>query len=395
MNNLFNPIYLDIKDKYRNLDVEASGKVKSQKHFPVFLRNGKEYIFKPLSRTKPFITPLYAFAECYWSNFINKFFCSDTPIYSLAIVNGLSKEEPKYYDAGTLVPSTITKDEKLVNLLEYFRAFPDEEVDIDNYINYCMTYYDYSKILKVLFRRNKKFGREVAEQVLLSILRGDYNFHYENVNFISENGVIKKVNPPIDFEFSAMFLFPDSEETHKEYYFSYLYLLRLYSKEEHTIFKFNADTFNDPKLLRPEIIKNIITIIKLYPDLVKDFLSKLEYFALGVKDLDISDESNFITPLNSGSWQIGDAIKNGELDKAEELKKTIKLVNIPKEEIFTRIKEEVLLMAKTLERILKIYLFAHQSGVTDLLNFHEGDLQILLNQDNELAISLKRYLEEK
>lgn len=68
-----------------NLSIEAAGKVKSSKHFPVFSdKQGKEQIFKPLSKTKPLCTPFFAYAEVFWSNILHHYFDSKTPIYRLA-----------------------------------------------------------------------------------------------------------------------------------------------------------------------------------------------------------------------------------------------------------------------------------------------------------------------
>ena len=38
----------DYHQRIGNLTSEAQGKVKSEKHFPVFSDNGKEMVFKPL-----------------------------------------------------------------------------------------------------------------------------------------------------------------------------------------------------------------------------------------------------------------------------------------------------------------------------------------------------------
>ena len=188
MVDIFKPINLDISNKAYNLDVQASGVVQSTKYFPVFLIDNSEYIFKPLSKTKPYTTPLFAYSECYWSYLINKCFDKNAPIYQLAYCHGLEKEQEKYYDYGTLVKSTVSKDEKLVNLLEYFNMYPDNFVNIKDYVNYCMITYDYTNILNsTVFKEHKFLSKQLAWQVLLSILRQDYNFHYENVNFIIKN----------------------------------------------------------------------------------------------------------------------------------------------------------------------------------------------------------------
>ena len=101
--NIFKVNNYDIKNKKRNLEAKASGVVSGTKYFPVFDENGKEYIFKPLSKTKPYSTPLFAYSEVYWSYLIKKYIDSNTPQYRLAICNGLSDEQPKYYDKGTII----------------------------------------------------------------------------------------------------------------------------------------------------------------------------------------------------------------------------------------------------------------------------------------------------
>ena len=50
--------------KSGNLNAEAVGVVKGEKHFPVF--EGK-LVFKPLTKSKPFSGPLFAYAEVFWS----------------------------------------------------------------------------------------------------------------------------------------------------------------------------------------------------------------------------------------------------------------------------------------------------------------------------------------
>lgn len=45
-------------------------------------------------------------------------------------------------------------------------------------------YYDYSMIFdSKLMRENKKLSQQLATQILLSLLRLDQNYHYENILF--------------------------------------------------------------------------------------------------------------------------------------------------------------------------------------------------------------------
>ena len=72
------------KDRIGNLKAEAVGVVSGEKHFPIFPGN---MIFKPLTKSKPFSTPLYAYAEVFWSTVINKYFMP-APQYELATCEG-------------------------------------------------------------------------------------------------------------------------------------------------------------------------------------------------------------------------------------------------------------------------------------------------------------------
>ena len=55
--NIFQVKEFDYNNRKRNLESKASGVVSSTKYFPVFEEDGKEKIFKPLSKTKPLSTP--------------------------------------------------------------------------------------------------------------------------------------------------------------------------------------------------------------------------------------------------------------------------------------------------------------------------------------------------
>ena len=67
----YETVHFNNADRIGNLTAEAVGVVKGEKHFPVYSGNR---IFKPLSKSKPFSTPLFAYAEVFWSNVINEYF---------------------------------------------------------------------------------------------------------------------------------------------------------------------------------------------------------------------------------------------------------------------------------------------------------------------------------
>lgn len=208
----FNAKHYKYKERTGNLKAEAVGVVKGEKHFPIFEEN---QIFKPLTKSKPFSTPLFAYAEVFWSSLINEYFMP-APQYQLAFCDGYEAENEKYYDYGTVVPMIYGEGEQLVNLLEFFRKHPDEKVEIDHYVNYCQMFYDYTIIFESsYFKTHQELAGQLAMQVLVSILKGDQNYHYENVAFLcKDSGEIIKLAPMIDHEFSTYFMFPDRMADH-------------------------------------------------------------------------------------------------------------------------------------------------------------------------------------
>ena len=142
------------KNRIGNLKAEAVGVVSGEKHFPIF---PGDMIFKPLTKSKPFSTPLYAYAEVFWSTIINEYFMP-APRYELAICEGYEAVNEKYLDYGTAVPMAYKEGESLLNLLEFFRKYPDEKVDIDNYVNYCQMFYDYRDIFEAAFFQEHREG---------------------------------------------------------------------------------------------------------------------------------------------------------------------------------------------------------------------------------------------
>ncbi len=309
----FKNIYLNYKDRNGNLNTVSSGEVKSTKFFPYYYINERKYIFKPLSKTKPFSTPLYGYAEVFWSNVIHNYFDEDTPIYNLAICKGYEDEVENYRDQGTLVPSIVKKDEKLVNLLEFYRENKDEKVDIDKYINYCGVFYDYTLILESDFvSNNKEVGEELARQILYSILRADSNYHYENVSFVYENNCFKKVAKPIDHEFSLYFSAPDYPLIHR---FQLDSFLKTIDTEE-----IGLDGFWPYLGAKKNIFKNIDYIVKHYPNVVEEFINKLDLFINDLENdrLVIPDNKDYFYPFSTFDHEWGIA-KYKEHDEKREM----------------------------------------------------------------------------
>lgn len=110
--------------------------------------------------------------------------------------------------------------EHLLNLLEFFRTYPDEKVQIDDYLNYCQMFYDYTEILEAdYFQTHRGIAEDLAMQILISVLKGDQNYHYENIAFVCDaSGQILRLAPMIDHEFSTCFMFPDNLSRHNYWF---------------------------------------------------------------------------------------------------------------------------------------------------------------------------------
>lgn len=342
----FNVTQLNYENRIDNLSAMAHGVVKSQKNFPIFLINGQEVIFKPLSKTKPLSTPFFAYSEVFWSTIINHYFDSSAPIYKLAICNNYGAEFESKYHHGTIVESLERPEYKLINLYQIFLKYKDSNIDITDYINFCEKFYDYAKILDTKIMNDEKgLGEQLAYQILLSILRLDQNYHYENPLYYEEDGQLKSITPPIDHEFSTMFMYLDDLKVNKEKYDSAISQLLLRKDE------------NDPfGILRYELFatipKNIEKIIERYPKVASDFLEKLQSL---ITDLEISgfklEDNGYITPFNSSNYMIGHArFKENNESKALELEKTLPQYHVDMDTVNNVVYKETLSTCKILKK---------------------------------------------
>ena len=103
------PKVYNYAERTGNLKAEAVGVVSGEKHFPVF---EDRMVFKPLTKSKPFSTPLFACAEVFWSWVIDTYFVP-APLYQLAFCRGYEAECEKYYDYGTVSPMIYEEGEHL------------------------------------------------------------------------------------------------------------------------------------------------------------------------------------------------------------------------------------------------------------------------------------------
>lgn len=317
-------ISLNYCDRVRNLNIKNSSKVESNKFFPVFNINGDEYIFKPLSKTKPLTTSLFAYSEVFWSRIISNIV--EAPIYDFAICNGYSNVVTKHYNNGTLVKNILKKDDVLINSYDYFLQNPDQKLNIKDYTNYCMMFYDYRDYFKTeLLKNNKELAEQLAMHILLSILKGDENYHYENVQFIINSGDIR-LAPMLDHEFSIMFLFHDCIEYNIEYYERFL------------------------EDIKSGILhNNIIYIKENFPRVVdkfKEFLSSISNFPF-------ENNNDFLFDSNSFSYLVGEArYKENNEGKAMKLEEKYKMVFLDLEFSNRIINYETMRTIKTLIDIL-------------------------------------------
>jgi len=342
--------HYEYRNRYRNLTAEAKGVVKSEKFFPVYLKDGKEEIFKPISKTKPLATPLFAYSEVVWSTIINTYFDKEAPVYRLAICNGYSNEVAKYHNHGVIVPSVLKEGESLVNLLEYFQKHPDEAFDQADYVNYCMKYYDYSPVFNTkLIIENYELGKQLALQVLISILKADQNYHYENVSFICEGDKIKKFASPIDHEFSSIFIYLDYIDANKklvEGFSKWLEIDKTKSPTEQILSKLYEQL--------PGVYTNLNIIVERYEETVKFFLERLEVL---IYDLEHNPlylkNDNYLYPFNSDNYKAGMAqYKNNNKEAADIILSSLEQVDVDIDEISKVVQEEILFIAKLLQKNL-------------------------------------------
>ena len=305
-----------------NLTAEAVGVVKGEKHFPVF---ADHRIFKPLTKSKPYSTPLFAYAEVFWSAVIRTYF-APAPLYQLAFCDGYEKETGKYLDYGTAVPVVTGDGEYLLNLLEFFRKYPDEKVDIDQYVNYCQMFYDFTSIFEAsYFQTHRDMAEQLALQVLVSVVKGDQNYHYENVAFLCKKAAksekssgkehifedeILGLAPMIDHEFSTYHMFPDHFAQHK---YAYDELVRSVvgvevSPEEYAF----VENETERKLIEASAValhRNLMYIREHYPEVTQKFVRQLTQLENDLHDhrewFELQRNPQYPDTANSFAFRIG------------------------------------------------------------------------------------------
>ena len=341
----------DYHQRIGNLTSEAQGTVKSEKHFPVFLDNGKEMVFKPLSKTKPLSTPFFAYSEVFWSTIFHNYFDPTTPIYHLATCQNIEEEYPNKYHHGTVVEKLGTEKKNLINLYQLCQANKNTLPDISTYINYCEVFYDYTKILDSEFmKQHPGLAESVVKQILCSVLRQDQNYHYENVLFYQgEEGL--EIAPMIDHEFSTMFMYLDKPEKNKNLFVTTQESLEGISGEarKHT----SDDILKMLYIEKLEVEgKNIDKIMTLYPTTAIEFLENLKRFITDFSTTPLQMEDyNYLVPFNTSNFYIGQARwKENDERKAKALEAVLDQHFITPDMLSNQIQDQVLQNAKALKK---------------------------------------------
>ena len=319
------PKVYNYAERTGNLKAEAVGVVSGEKHFPVF---EDRMVFKPLTKSKPLSTPLFACAEVFWSWVIDTYFVP-APLYQLAFCRGYEAECEKYYDYGTVSPMIYEEGEHLLNLLEFFRTYPDEKVQIDDYLNYCQMFYDYTEILEAdYFQTHRGIAEDLAMQILISVLKGDQNYHYENIAFVCDaSGQILRLAPMIDHEFSTCFMFPDNLSRHN-YWFGELQRSIEGKPVQPDEYK-DFPNEKERRLMEKSatcLHRNLVYIKEHYPEVTASFLENVSRLK---SDLLQKRESFFIRKAkdypdhaNSDAYRIGKArYKDHDEEKAAAFEK--------------------------------------------------------------------------
>lgn len=272
--------------------------------------------------------------------YFHHFFDENIPLYHLAKCDGYEQTEPKYHNYGTIVESVTDNQERLVNLYEYFMLYPDNQVTsaIIKYINYCLEYYDYSFFFKSeLLKKHPEIAAEISKQILYSILRGDQNYHYENVSFIYNGNQLARVAMPIDHEFSNIFMYLDENLSH-------LALCGRHLSELLDISQKNS-----------KMAKNIETIVRLYPDVVANFITSLKNLEEELQSNQIIlEDHEFLEPFSSRDYEVGILrYKDKDLERALKREKEIEKREVNVDEVNEHLNQEILTNASFLKKTLE------------------------------------------
>ena len=187
-------------------------------------------------------------------------------------------------------------------------------------------FYDYTEILESdYFQTHPAMVEELVLQILVSILKGDQNYHYENIAFVCrEDDKILRLAPMIDHEFSTYFMFPDSMPR-QMYWFEQL--ARSIQGDEVQPGEFDYLTNETERHLMEKsatcLHKNLIYIREHYPEVCQVFLEKLSRLEKDLKEkkelFELEKGPGYPEMANSDAYLIGKArYKDHDEEKARE-----------------------------------------------------------------------------
>ena len=170
-----------------------------------------------------------------------------------------------------------------------------------------------SATAETVFLSPKELAEELAIQILISVLKGDQNYHYENIAFIcNEAGEILRLAPMIDHEFSTYFMFPDSMSRHL-YWFEQLQ--RSIAGNEVQPDEYADFTNEEERRLMEKsatcLHGNLVYIKEHYPKVTKLFLEKLDKLEADLREnkemFYIQKSQNYPNHANSNAYLAGKA----------------------------------------------------------------------------------------
>ncbi len=310
--NIYSVRHLRYEDRIGELrtKIQLHPGDKREKILPIF--HGEDdgrYLFKALSKSKPFCNDLYAIAEVYCSRVLEHYFEVEAQIYQLARCEGISESLPYKYEKGVFVRMFTEPGERVMDFADYFQQEGQDKSStvydlVSNFINYCGQWYDFTPFFKdAIFVDNSEFSDKLAYQVLVSMLFEDSNFHYGNAGFVvdQENKVID-LAPIYDNEFSFIF-----NAVHNP--------------------RLRVLNYGDFRFTGGNRERNIDYLVRYKRTIVEDFLKGVRRMISDEEGLrhfsDVSNLGDFIENLDSRMWRVHRFRKEGQSSKAEALEKRL------------------------------------------------------------------------
>ena len=196
-----------------------------------------------------------------------------------------------------------------------------------------------------------------------------------------------------------MFLYPDKKEKHESRFSQYDegmspifdYDGKLSYEENYELFKSRIlDGSIYDRLDRyhfSNLLKNLRTIVKLHPEVVREFLRKISLMKHEIGEINIHFNREYIDTFSSDDYKLGimkiKEHKEESDSDYQKVQKEIKQVSIDEEEFNQRLKREVLWNIEKIEYVLNI-----------LLDYYEGELLFPNEYSNETLYKPVKHVNE-